>query len=208
MPLGETDISVSSQALVRLGDVSISAFDETFGGEQCGVIFPFVKEKVLISYPWRVTMIKSKILNQVAAEPNSEYRHAYTLPPDLLFGPRTVWDSPPESVGDKTPFKNFEIFGKQLLTDATFIKVDYQVDVDTDKLPSHIIELLVLSLKAEVAFVVTDQQNTADAARAEAWGTPQERMRGGYFAVASRIDAQTRPPSRQKTFPLTAVRQS
>lgn len=208
MPLGETDISVSSQALVRLGDVSISAFNETFGGEQCGLIFPFVKEKVLSSYPWRVTMVKSKILTKVAAAPNSEYRNAFTLPPDLLFGPRTVWDSSEGDVGTKTPHLNFEIFGKQLLSDSVFIKIDYQVDVDTDKLPAHIIELYVLALKAEIAFVVTDQQNTADAARAEAWGTPQERMRGGYFAVAARIDAQTRPPSRIKRFPLTAVRQS
>ena len=61
----ETDISISSQALPRLGDSPISSFNETFGAVTCGNVYPFVKRRVLVAYPWRVTMVKSQLLNKI-----------------------------------------------------------------------------------------------------------------------------------------------
>ena len=204
----ETDISLSSQALVRLGDEPISSFTETFGAVTCSNVYPFVKRRVLVAYPWRVSMVKSPILNKIVGSPNSEYKNAFQLPPDLYHGPRTVWNSQAGDTSSKSPYKGFEIFQNQLLTDETFIKIDYQVDVSERDMPHYLVEMVVKALIAEIAFAVTDQQNTKDEAMASAWGTVQDSGKGGYFREASRLDSQSRPPSRIKSFPLTAVRNS
>jgi len=204
----ETDISISSQALTRLGDNPISSFNETFGAVTCGNVYPFVKRRVLVAYPWRVTMVKSPLLNLIVGSPNSEYKNAFQLPPDMYHGPRTVWNSPAEDTSTKTPYKDYEIFQNQLMTDVDYIKVDYQVDVAEKDMPHYLIEMMVKALMAEVALSVTDQQNVKDEALVSAWGLPSENGRGGYFREATRLDAQARPPSRVKSFPLTAVRGS
>nr|AKH47347.1 conserved hypothetical protein [uncultured marine virus] len=207
----ETPISVSSQALVRLGDKPISAYAETFGGITCQNVYPFIRRRILVAYPWRITMVKSKLLNQVGGvggTPNSEYNNAYQLPAQMFHGPRTVFNSTASDTSNKNPFKDYEIFQDQLLTDATYIKIDYQIDVDEKDMPHFLIEMLVLALKAAIAFTVTDQQNVKDESMIEAYGNPGENGRGGYFREATRLDAQTRPPSRVKSFPLTAVRGS
>jgi len=204
----ETDISVSSQALVRLGDNPISSFTETFGAVTCSNVYPYVKRRVLVAYPWRVSMFKSPLLNQIAGSPNSEYKYAYQLPPDLYHGPRKVWNSPSGDTSSKTPFLDFDIIQNQLLTDATYIKIDYQKDVAENDMPHHLVEMMVRALMAEIAFTVTDQQNAADAAMSSAWGNPSEAGKGGYFREAARLDSAIRPASRVTTFPLTAVRSS
>jgi len=202
----ETDISVSSQALVRLGDNPISSFTETFGAKTCANVYPFVKRRVLVAYPWRISMVKSPILNQVLGSPNSEYKYAYQLPPDLYHGPRRVWNSPAGDTGSKTGFLDFDIYQNQLLSDATYIKIDYQVDVAERDMPHHLLEMMVKALMAEIAFSVTDQQNSATDAKISAWGNPSEAGKGGYFREATRLDSGIRPASRVTNFPLTAVR--
>ena len=201
-----TDISISSQALTRVGDSPISSFNETFGAVTCGNVYPFVKRRVLVAYPWRVTMVKSQLLNKIVGSPNSEYKYAFQLPPDLYHGPRTTWNSTAADTSTKTPFTDYEIFQNQLMTDVDHIKIDYQVDVAEKDMPHYLIEMMVKALMAEVALSVTDQQNIKDEALVSAWGLPSENGRGGYFREATRIDAQMRPPSRVKSFPLTAVR--
>ena len=151
-------------------------------------------------------MVKSQLLNKIVGSPNSEYKYAFQLPPDLYHGPRTAWNSTAADTSTKTPFTDYEIFQNQLMTDVDHIKIDYQVDVAEKDMPHYLIEMMVKALMAEVALSVTDQQNIKDEALVSAWGLPSENGRGGYFREATRIDAQMRPPSRVKSFPLTAVR--
>ena len=202
----ETDISISSQALTRLGDSPISSFNETFGAVTCGNVYPFVKRRVLVAYPWRVTMVKSPLLNLIVGSPNSEYKNAFQLPPDMYNGPRTVWNSPAADTSNKTPYKDYEIFQNQLLTDVDYIKVDYQVDVAENDMPYHLLEMMVKALMAEVALSVTDQQNVKDEALISAWGMPSENGRGGYFRSASNADGRGKPSYAIHEFPLTDVR--
>lgn len=124
----------------------------------------------------------------------------------MLFDlPRTVWNSAFNS-GRTTPFTNFDIFGNKLLTSEEQIFIDYQVLKDTENFPAHIVNLYIYAMMSEIAFPVTDQQSTADAAQIRAWGLPGEGGRGGYFKEAQRIDSQGHPSQSIKSFPLTAVR--
>ena len=132
--------------------------------------------------------------------------YEYVLPPVMLTGlPRTVWNSA-YNAGRGTQFTDFDIFESKLLTNAEQIFVDYVKDLDPELLPPHINQLMIYAMAAELALPVTDQQNTANAAFAVAWGTPDKNGKGGYFKEAARIDSQGHPSQAIKNYPLTAVR--
>ena len=201
-----SEVQICSAALVRLGAESISSFEELSTGPLCAEVFPDVKLRVLTAAPWRSIITKSQLLTRTLTEPPTQYKFEYQLPPDMLTGlPRTVWNSTFNS-GRGTPYTDFDIFGTKLLTSTEQVLIDYVVDIDPELLPPHINQLMIYAMAAEIALAVTDQQNTADAAQVIAWGTRQERGKGGYFKEAQRIDSQGHPSQAIKNYPLTAVR--
>lgn len=196
-----SEVSIFSQALVRLGDSAISALGELSPG--FSDLFPQIQARVEMAHPWRFNTVKSQLLTRTLTEPPSQYKYEYNLPPDMLDGlPRTVWNSP-FNQGRSSQFTDFNIFEKKLLTSAEQILVDYQIPKVVDVFPVHVTELMIQALMAVLALPVTDQQNTANAAVVAAWGTDG---RGGYFREASRIDSQGHPSQAILNYPLTAVR--
>lgn len=201
-----SEVQICSAALVRLGADSISSFEELSTGPLCAEIFPDVKLRVLTAAPWRIIIRKSELLTQTLIAPPTQYKFQYNLPSDMLTGlPRTVWNSTFNS-GRGTQYTDFDIFGKLLLTNSEQILIDYVRDIDPELLPPHINLLMIYATAAEIALAVTDQQNTADTWFKVAWGTPEERGKGGYFKEAQRIDSQGHPSQAIKNYPLTAVR--
>jgi len=201
-----SDVAICSKALLRLGDKAISSFSEGSSGPLCKEIFPELKLRILTSHPWRFNTIKSKLLNRTLIEPPSQYKYAYQLPPDMISSlPRTVWDSG-FNQGRSAQFTGFNIFQDKLLTSAEKILIDYQIDVVADSFPIHVTNLTIYAMMAEIALPVTDQQTTATAAQIRAWGTPEERGKGGYFREAARIDSQGHPSQSIKNYPLVTVR--
>ncbi|MCK4784666.1 MAG: hypothetical protein KAV87_13010 [Desulfobacteraceae bacterium] len=196
-----TDVSVFSQALVRLGDNPVSGLSELSPG--FADLFPQVKANVETSHPWRFNTIKSQLLTRTLTQPPSQYKYVYQLPPDMLNGqPRTVWNSP-FNQGRSSQFTNFNIFEDKLLTSAEQVLIDYQVPKVVDVFPIHVTELMIRALMAVIALPVTDQQNTADSALIAAWGKDGN---GGYSREARRIDSQGHPPQGIKNYPLVTVR--
>lgn len=202
-----TDIDVCSNALVRLGDVSINSFTTSDAARACGAIYPFIKQSVLVSFPWTITMKKSPLLNRTVTGPETEYKYAYQLPTDRIGAPRKVFNSQTIPAGNQPTFTRFDIYGDKILSSAEKCLVDYQIDVLETIMPFYLVELLTLALAAEVALADTDKQTLAEFFTIKAWGTPQENRRGGQFKVASRLDSQSHRPPRTQNFPLTAVRQ-
>ncbi len=199
-----SDVSVFSQALVRLGDNPISSFNELAPG--LADLYPQIKANVETSHPWRFNTLKSQLLARTLTEPPTQYKFAYELPPDMLTGlPRTVWNSP-FNQGRSSQYTDFNIFEDKLLTSAEQILIDYQVAKVTDSFPPHVTELTIRAVMAVIAFAITDQQATTDAAQISAWGSPGEEGKGGYSKVARRIDSQGHPSQAILNYPLTAVR--
>lgn len=199
-----SDVSVFSQALVRLGDNPISSFTELAPG--LADLYPQIKANVETSHPWRFNTVKSQLLARTLTEPPTQYKFAYELPPDMLTGlPRTVWNSP-FNQGRSSQYTDFNIFEDKLLTSAEQILIDYQVAKVTDSFPPHVTELTIRAVMAVIAFAITDQQNTTDAAQISAWGRPEDEGKGGYSKVARRIDSQGHPSQAILNYPLTAVR--
>lgn len=201
-----SDVSVCSQALLRLGAEAISSFSEGSTGPLCKNLFPQIKLNVETVHPWRFNSVKSQLLARTVITPPTQYQFEYVLPPNMLTGmPRTVWNAP-FNQGRSTPFTNFNIFEKKLLTSAQQILIDYQVEMVVDVFPPHVVELTIRAVMATIAYAVTDQQAVTDAAFISAWGKPEEEGKGGYAKVAKRIDSQGHPSQSIKSYPLTAVR--
>ena len=199
-----SEVSVFSQALVRLGDDPISSFSELAPG--LADLYPQIKENVETSHPWRFNTVKSQLLARTLTTPPTQYKYAYQLPPDMLTGlPRTVWNSP-FNQGRSSQFTDFNIFEDKLLTSAEQILMDYQIKKVTDNFPPHVTELTIRAVMAVIAFAITDQQNVVDAAQLSAWGRPEDEGKGGYSKVARRIDSQGHPSQAILNYPLTAVR--
>lgn len=202
-----SDIDVCSNGLVRLGARPINDFTTGDTGTICGSVYPFIKQTVLTSYPWRITMRKSPLLPRSVTGPETDFKYSYQLPTDRIASPRKVFNSKTTPAGKQPKFTAYEIQDDKLLSSAEQILVDYQVDVTEQAMPFYLIELLTLALMAEIAFAVTDQQNVAELNTIKAWGVPSDNRRGGQFKVAARLDSQSQPPPRTENFPLTAVRQ-
>ena len=202
-----SDIDVCSNALVRLGDVSINSFTTSDAARACGAIYPFVKLNVLTSYPWWITMKKSPLLGRSSTGPETEYKFAYQMPVERIGGPRKVFNSQTVPAGNQPPFTRFEIYGDKILSSSEKILMDYQVEVGENLMPFYLVELLTLAIAAEVALADTDKLALAEFFTIKAWGTPQENLRGGQFKKAARLDSQSHRPPRTQNFPLTAVRQ-
>lgn len=199
-----SDVSVFSQALVRLGDNPISSFNELAPG--LADLYPQIKANVETSHPWRFNTLKSELLARTLIEPPTQFKFAYQLPPDMLTGlPRTVWNSP-FNQGRSSQYTDFNIFEDKLLTSTEQVLIDYQVAKVTDSFPPHVTELTIRAVMAVIAFAITDQQNTTDAAQISAWGRPDELGKGGYSREARRIDSQGHPSQAILNYPLTAVR--
>ena len=199
-----SEVSVFSQALVRLGDDPISSFSELAPG--LADLYPQIKENVETSHPWRFNTVKSQLLARTLTTPPTQYKYAYQLPPDMLTGlPRTVWNSP-FNQGRSSQFTDWNIFEDKLLTSAEKVLMDYQIKKVTDSFPPHVTELTIRAVMAVIAFAITDQQNVMDAAQLSAWGPPAEIGKGGYSKVARRIDSQGHPSQAIRNYPLTAVR--
>ena len=151
-----SDIDICSNALVRLGDDSINSFTTSDAAAACGVIYPFVKQTVLTSYPWRISMKKSGLLSRDDTGPETEYKYSFQLPTDRITQPRKAFNSQTTPAGNQPTFTSFEIYGGKLLSSAEKILVDYQIDVSEPVMPFYLVELITLAVAAEVALADTD----------------------------------------------------
>ena len=197
-----TDIDICSQALILLGEKPISSFEDgTDASQICSALYPQFKNMLLTVHKWRVTMSKRQ-LSRLSAAPINEWSYAYQLPSDL-FSLKAVLNSLDTSPAEVT---DFEIFGRELHTDEGTIVLEYQIETDEADWPPYLVRLAVYGFAAEIAPSVTDQVSAAEVWEFKAWGTPGERMQGGYFAVAKSIDSQGSPPQVIDNYTLVEVR--
>lgn len=188
-----TDIDICNRALVSLGEGVISSLtaDGTDKSLACATLYEGIKHMVLSMRAWRFSMYKVQLARLVDT-PANEWNYAYQLPPDMLAGPRAVFTS--TNTGE-LPMTDFEIFGDKLFTDHTVIVIDYQADVNENKMPRWFVQLLAMALAGFMGKLVTDSASLAQDFLQRAFGTPSEQMRGGYFAICAQIDAAANPPN-------------
>lgn len=200
-----TDVSLCSNALLRLGAKAISSFtDGTPRATLCSGIYPTVKNDILSRYDWNFTKTKAQ-LSRLTEAPLNVWSYKFTLPGDRLTdGPMAVYNS--SAVG-ALPIKDFEIFSDGLYADDTEIYIDYTKDSTSESnWPVYFQNFVIAALMAELAYPITDQANLAKLLDEKAWGTVAEGRSGGLFAATKARNAKEDPPIVFQDFTLVDAR--
>lgn len=203
--IGTTDVKICSRALVNIGMKPIQTLDgDDDVTQSCNILYPMVKEEVLTMYPWNATKSKA-LLGRLTATPENEYQYAFGMPSGRISGALAIYDS--GEVGAK-PVKEWDVQGKNILTNYEKIWGDFQFDIDESLFPGYIKNLITYILSARLAESLTDDSSKADKYDFIAYGNPGEKKMGGYFEVARGIDSRFRPTQKVQGFSLIDVRGS
>ncbi|MDD9905663.1 MAG: hypothetical protein OXT06_19005 [Rhodospirillaceae bacterium] len=207
MPSSPTvnDIKICSMALTRLGEKTIGSFTEgTDRATICANNYPTVKDTLLSLYDWKFAITKQQ-LTRLSATPNSAWTYQYQLPATrLIDGPIAVYDT---NVAGASPYKDFEVQGSVLLTEATAIYIDFLANnVAEENWPPYFVDLVVQALMAEIAMAITDQSGLAQKQHEKVYGTPVENGQGGLFGRAKARNSREDPPNVFQDFSLILAR--
>ena len=204
MAVGDTDLSICSDALILLGASPISSFTEgTDTAQACDRLYPDLRDTMLSTYVWSWTLKKSQI-SRLSTAPINEWEYAYQLPGDMLSGVLAVFES--NSTTERSRRYGWEVYGDQLYTNMETVYIDYQASVSETKMPNYFVRLLRTALAGELAIVVTDQAAKADYFKAQAFGSPGENGRGGLMREAMNIDARGQSTQIVEDYSLIEVR--
>ena len=203
MAIGDSALSICSDALLLLGAKPISSFTEgTDESSTCDSLYPNIRDQALSIYTWSFAFKKVQ-LARLTSTPTNEYKYEYQLPSDRLAAPRAVYDS--GSVGANV-VANYKIMGSKLLTNNETVYIDYLYSVSESDMPVWFVQLLKYLMAWHLSVPVTDQVDKAQYWQSVAIGSPGENGRGGYMRTAMNIDGQNQPVNGIKDFSLIAVR--
>lgn len=202
--MATSDIDLSSQSLLRLGEKAISSFsDGTDAATICGNNYPGFKLFILEIHDWFCAKRRSK-LTRSDTSPINEHAYAYHLPTDFLRMV-AVYDS--ASTGHPIPTKDFELFGRTLETDKTAVWIEYIANLDESLMPAYLQELIVTGFAAEIAIPITDQVNMQTKFARDAWGPGGVKgEHGGLFKLAKRTDRVQQPTKVVQDYTLITAR--
>jgi len=205
MAVGDTDLSICSDALISLGASPLSSFTEgTDAAQACDRLYPDLKNTLLSTYVWSWTLAKIQ-LARLSATPINEWKYAYQMPGDHLTGALAVFET--DGTDQRSVRYGWEIYGDELVTNMETVFIDYQQTIAETKMPNYFVRLLRTALAAELAIVITDQAAKADYFRALAYGSPGENGRGGLIREAMNIDARGQSTQIIEDYSLIQVRQ-
>lgn len=181
-------VEICSQALLLIGDNSISALTEDSDRAMlCTNLYTPVKQATLRAHPWNCA-IKRVELAPVAEAPAYGYSYAFNLPPDCL---RIL------SIGDYNN-TDYKVEGRQVLYDDNVLPLRYVFDnPDESTFDALLTEAITYALAARLAYPITKSTSLMQA------------MQQTYADVLSRargVDAQEDTPEEFGNFPLLEVR--
>jgi len=169
-----SDIDIASNALLLIGDNSISSFtDPGAGAEVAGNIYPETKRRLLSEHPWSFAL-KQQRLNKLSQIPDelTGFSNAFQLPTDLI----RIWNIQSHS--------DYILIGNLLYSNETEILATYIFDVDEVNLPPHFVKALEYALAADFAISITEDNTMAERF---------DRKAIFFSSKAMAIDSQGRP---------------
>jgi len=191
-----TEVSICSNALLRLGADPISSFDEadTTGSniERARLVsslWPTIRRQVLRAHPWNVA-IKRVQLSPDSTAPDFGYANRFQKPSDWL---RTI------AVGEHDDDRiGYRSEGNYFLCDDDVFYLVYVFDNDDPATyDASLVGALELAMAAALAYPVTNSTSLAEALSGE--------MRAALM-LARATDAQDDPPETLGDFPLMQSR--
>lgn len=182
-----SDIDMSSNALLLIGDEPISSFTDAGAGAQAAANFyPETKKMVLSYHPWSFAL-KEQELSRLSQEPDRRtgYRYAYQLPTDLI----RLWEM--------MPYSNYKMVGEFIYSNHSSLFARYVYDAPESRFPAQLVKAIEYQLASEFAMSVTEDENKANF---------YEQKARDQLAKASNIDSQSQPQESMKSDPFTVAR--
>ncbi len=165
-----TEVSICSNALLKLGDDTITSLDDsTTRARRCKNFYAHVRDEVLRAHNWNFT-IKRATLAQLADAPLYDFDFAYKLPSDYLMM---------LGADDKTLVYRLE--SGKLLSSNTSVAIRYVAGTtDTAIMDSLFVSALTARMSQELAIPTTGDKGIYDRMAAEYTAKLQEaRTRDG-----------------------------
>jgi hypothetical protein len=190
----DSKIDVASQALARLGEPSISSFEEDSDtAEKVNLLYETTILALFSSFDWSFAKTKTLLEIDAAALPVNEWTRGFLMP-DLRTNrvgkPLGVYNS--TSVGAGYVFQ-YEAHDRWIFTNETLCVLEYIRRVPEIQWPGYFLQLAVEALAATLALPITENASKEQLHRGIAYGTPSERGRGGYFGSATDSDSTGNP---------------
>ena len=155
-----TDVSICSNALLRLGARPINSFDDAAlpGGVDRAMIarnlWPTVRDSVLRSHPWNCA-IKRVVLSPEVAPPPFGFSHQFLLPGD--------WLRNHEINGVRVDQVDFVVEGRRILIDEATIHLRYiWKNTDVTTWDGLLVAAAELAMAVAMAYPIT-QSDTREA---------------------------------------------
>ena len=196
-----TDVEIAANACIRLGVDSFASFDAgTNASNASAEIYPRVKASMLSRHNWHFAIAQSQ-LSQEVTDPSMKWSYQYILPADRLG------NAPMELFTDNaayvSPYKEWEIVGDKLMTNAAEVWCQYVYDVDESDMPEYFIELLIKAMMFELCLPLLgkDSLPLRQILNADVWGDGI-----GEYQKAKTADSRNHPPNENRDFDLLAAR--
>lgn len=204
--MGTTKERLASQALGLLREESISSFDDgTNAADIVKLYYDDFVEDMLTRYPWSFVKLKRK-LNQDSAAPLNEYKYSHIVPAEAL---RMFAVYPSGKVGAKG-LTDFDIQApdgaRRIFSNHSELWGEYTVYADESNWPAYFSGFAQYAFAAHIALPVTDDEGLAQLMHTKAFGTSEEKEKGGKFSVAVGIDDLQKPGEEIISSPLIEAR--
>lgn len=187
--MAQSDISLCSKALIKLGANTISSFNENTAEAQVArQLYSSVRDGLISAYPWRFATAQVR-LPRLADNPTADFAYAYQLPNDFL---RVL------SAGvDRGQGLNYRLCQRTLQTNAPSVVLTYLFLPKEENFPAFFDELLIAKLAAEFCLPLTESTTRTQFLIKQA---------NIIFNQAKLIDSQQSLPQSIMDFPLIEVR--
>ena len=182
--MAQSPITISSNALVLLGEQSISSFnDDTTSSQVASQLYNTTVEAMLTETQWHFAT-RSALLAKHAVKPDNGWENRFQLPVDCIY---VVQAS----------VSNYEIYERDLFANAESVRIMYVYHPDEVNMPAHFVKALEYNLASLFAIPVTGSSSRAEYYR-QLYEAELKRAR---FA-----DASQRPNNQIQDSPYLEVR--
>lgn len=188
--MADSKVDVASQALARLGEPSISAFDEDSDtAEKVNRLYEPAILALLSAYDWSFAKTKAALEVDAAAQSVNEWERGFLMPTlrtERVGKPINIFNSTSVGAG---PVFNYEIADRWVFTNDTVCVAEYIRRVPESHWPGYFLSLAIEAVATTLALPITENSSKDQQHRAIAFGNPSEKGRGGLFGVATDADA-------------------
>lgn len=170
----------------------------------CNNLYEDRVRTLMSEHDWRFLVNKVQLLRSTD-EPVNEWTYYYDLPSpsEMVGAPIAVFDS--SAVG-AAPVKDWERFGNFIATNYTALYLDYRQYKAISYWPYYFTNLVILSMTAWLAPILTEDTDKLSYWSRMAHGNPDEGARGGYHRTARNLDSQGEPNQSILDFSLISAR--